>query len=57
MDAATHLNAQEVADLLGVCDDTVYRLAARGDLPSYRVGRKVRFLRTAVEAHMNGSRQ
>ena len=34
---------QEVAEMLRVSPDTVYRLAAKGELPSFRVGVALRF--------------
>ena len=37
------LSVQEVAKLLGLSARTVRRLAARGSLPCYRIGRLVRF--------------
>ncbi len=37
------LNAQQLADELGVHVETVYRRAAAGTIPSYHVGAAVRF--------------
>lgn len=34
---------EEVAQLLKVSERSVYRLAANGEIPSYRVGGKLRF--------------
>jgi excisionase family DNA binding protein len=31
-----------IADRLGVCDKTVRRLIARGELRAYRIGRQIR---------------
>ena len=42
MDAALD-NVKRTAELLGVSRRTVYRLAAGGKLPSYRVGQQLRF--------------
>lgn len=42
--------AQDVAALLKVSPDTVYRLAARGELPSFRVGVALRFDLDRLEA-------
>jgi excisionase family DNA binding protein len=36
------LNAQEVAQLLGVSSFTVRRLISRGDLPHLKIGRLIR---------------
>jgi len=44
------LDAQATADLLGVHRRTVTKMAARGDLPSARVGRLLRFRREDVLA-------
>ena len=37
------LDAQEVAELLGVSQKKIYRLAASGVLPSFRIGKAIRF--------------
>lgn len=39
-DIARVLSIQEVADILGVSDDLVYELVARGEIPSLRLGRR-----------------
>lgn len=51
------MSPREVAELLGACEHTVYRMFRRGELAGYRVGRKIRFLRSTVEAHMNGAQR
>ena len=38
----------EVAEAFGVCDQTVRRLIASGDLESFHVGRAVRVTKTAM---------
>ena len=43
------LTGAEVAELLRVSRETVYRLAARGTLPAQKVGRAWRFPRRAIE--------
>lgn len=35
--------AKELAEILQVHEQTIYRLAARGEIESYRVGKSVRF--------------
>lgn len=35
--------ARELADILGVHPQTIYRAGERGDIVSYKVGRSVRF--------------
>jgi excisionase family DNA binding protein len=37
------LNVHQVAELLGVSEKKVYRLAAGGVLPAFRVGKAIRF--------------
>jgi excisionase family DNA binding protein len=37
------MKVAEVCELLGVDDKHIYRMAARGSLPSFRVGGAVRF--------------
>ena len=37
------LNAQQVAELLGLSKKQVYQMAATGKLPSFRIGKAVRF--------------
>lgn len=45
------LTAEEVAEMLRVSKNSVYRLAQSGELASYRVGRKLRFTLRNVEAY------
>lgn len=45
------LTAEEVAEMLRVSKNSVYRIAQSGELASYRVGRKLRFTLRDVEAH------
>jgi excisionase family DNA binding protein len=49
---ATHnaLRARDVAELLGVSAQHIYKLAAKGLIPSFRVGTAVRFDPAAVAA-------
>ena len=37
------LSTQEVADILHVCKSTIYDLIRKGEIHSYKIGRKVRF--------------
>ena len=46
------LTLSEVAALLKVHPNTVYRLARSGKLPAFKIGTDWRFLRSAVEAFM-----
>lgn len=45
------LTAEEVAEMLRISKNSVYRLAQSGELASYRVGRKLRFTLRDVEAY------
>ena len=49
------LTAEEVAEMLRVSKNSVYRLAQSGELASYRVGRKLRFTLRDVEAYTRSS--
>lgn len=49
MDNNKSLSTQQVAEILGVSRNTIYEFIKRGDLPSYRIGRKVRIDSTDVE--------
>ena len=45
------LTVLQLAEALQVSDDTVYRKAAAGEIPNYRVGRQLRFrLEEVLEA-------
>lgn len=52
----TALTAQDVADMLKISKNTVYELIKRGELTSYKVGRKVRFNLKDVESYIAGSK-
>jgi excisionase family DNA binding protein len=49
------MTAAEVAVLLALPKSTVYELARRGELPSARLGRTVRFLRDDIERRLRGA--
>jgi putative molybdopterin biosynthesis protein len=51
------LNVQDVADILHVSKGTVYDLIKRGEISSFRVGRKVRFTRRDVEDYIDRSKR
>lgn len=38
----------QVAELLGVCRETIYRRVADGEIPHVRVGNKIRIHRTTL---------
>lgn len=46
------LTVDEVAAFMRVSRETVYRLAARGELPGRKVGRIWRFSRRAIENYV-----
>ena len=50
------LSTQEVAELLYVSKSTIYELIRRGEINSYKVGRKVRFTQDDVDAYIARSR-
>ena len=50
------LSTQEVADILHVSRSTVYDLIRRGEIHSYKIGRKVRFTQDDVDAYIARSR-
>lgn len=50
------LSTQEVAEILNISKNTVYELIRRGELPSYRVGRKVRIDEKDIEEYKNRTR-
>lgn len=51
------LSTQEVADLLQVSKSMIYDLIRRGELRSYKVGRKVRFTENDVKDYISRSRE
>ena len=51
------LSTQEVADLLKVSKSTIYDLIRRGEIQSYKVGRKVRFTDEDVKKYIDYSRE
>lgn len=50
------LSTQEVADILHVSKSTIYDLIRRGEINSYKIGRKVRFAQEDVDAYIARSR-
>jgi putative molybdopterin biosynthesis protein len=51
------LTVQDVADMLKIAKNTVYELIKRGELNSYKVGRKVRFTLEDVETYIENSKK
>jgi putative molybdopterin biosynthesis protein len=50
------LSTQEVADILHVSKSTIYNLIRKGEIHSYKIGRKVRFTQDDVDAYIARSR-
>ena len=50
------LSTQEVADMLHVSKSTIYDLVRRGEIRSYKIGRKVRFTQDDVDGYIARSR-
>lgn len=53
----TFLTVAELADLLSVNRNTVYRLVERGDIPCHQIGRAKRFSRDDVDAFLSRVRE
>ena len=49
----TLFSPREVAQMLGVCEKTIYRATWRGDLEAHRAGKQLRFTRPMLEAWMS----
>ena len=56
MDQNKSLSTQEVADILHVSKSMIYELIRRGEIHSYKVGRKVRFTQEDVDGYIARSR-
>ncbi len=50
------LSTEEVAQILHVSKSTIYELIRRGEINSYKIGRKVRFTQDDVDAYIARSR-
>ena len=48
--SSSSLNAMEVAQILNITKNTVYEMIKRGELPAYKVGRKIRIDRADIDA-------
>ncbi len=49
------ISASDLAGILGLTPDSVYRLLRRGIIPGYRIGRTVRFDLERVEAALSAN--
>ena len=57
MDLQASLTPQEVSELLKITKNTVYELIKRGELPSYKIGKKIRIDMHDVEAYINNQKK
>jgi excisionase family DNA binding protein len=51
------ISTEEVARMLGVTPRTVIRLAERGEIPGFRVGRLWKFLPSDIQGYIDRQRQ
>lgn len=56
MDQNKSLSTEEVANILHVSKSTIYMLIKKGEIVSYKIGRKVRFTQEDVDAYIARSR-
>lgn len=56
MNSEESLTAIEVAELLKITKNTVYELVKRGELPGYKVGKKLRIDKADVENYINSQK-
>ena len=56
MEIEESLTALEVAELLKITKNTVYELVKRGELPGYKVGKKLRIDKDDVENYINSQK-
>ncbi|MBP2637350.1 MAG: DNA-binding protein [Firmicutes bacterium] len=56
MDDNKALSTQQVADILHVSKSTIYDLIKKGEITSYKVGRKVRFTQADIDNYIAKSR-
>lgn len=57
MDEKKALSTQEVANMLNVSKSTIYDLIKKGEITSYKVGRKVRFTEKDVQDYISRSKK
>ena len=49
--------AKQLAEVLQVHPQTVYRMAERGEIESYKIGKSVRFVMPGKERQNNGTEE
>jgi putative molybdopterin biosynthesis protein len=57
MEEKNALSTQEVADMLHVSKSTIYDLIKKGEISSYKVGRKVRFTESDVQDYISRAKK
>ena len=57
MSARGLVTTQELCERLGICEDTAYRRASRGEWPAYRVGPEYRWNLAEVLAAMRSDQE
>lgn len=57
MDSKEALTAPEVAELLNITKNTVYEIVKRGEIPAYKIGKKLRIDRQDVEDYINNQKE
>ena len=50
------LNVMEVAKMLSITKNTVYEMIKRGEIPSYKIGRKIRIDKNDLENYINNQK-
>ena len=53
---STSLTPLEVAELLKITKNTVYELIKRGELPAYKVGKKLRIDKEDIDNYINSQK-
>ena len=56
MNLESSLTPLEVAELLKITKNTVYELIKRGEIPSYKIGKKIRIDKHDVEDYINSQK-
>ena len=56
MDSKEALTAPEVAELLNITKNTVYEIVKRGEIPAYKIGKKLRIDRQDVNDYINNQK-
>lgn len=54
--SSSSLNALEVAEILGITKNTVYEMIKRGELPAYKIGRKLRIDKSDIDNYINSQK-